>query len=168
VRGPMDKRRDSSQSNGDGSEDPRRSAESDERGAPGAPSDGVPFAVVGIGASAGGLEAFRGLLGSLPKDTGMAYVVVQHLSPDHPSILAQTLARFTSMPVLEIHDATPLAPNHVYVMPANAEVVLSRRTLRLVPRPPRRAAGSRSTRCSSRSRASCAAARSVSCFPGRV
>jgi len=66
----------------------------------------------------------------------MAYVVVQHLSPDHPSILAQTLARFTSMPVLEIHDETPLAPNHVYVMPPNAEVVLSRGTLRLVPRPP--------------------------------
>ena len=130
----MDKRRDTSQSNGEGAEDPRRAAESDKPGAPGAPSDGVPFCVVGIGASAGGLEAFRGLLGSLPEETGMAYVVVQHLSPDHPSILAQTLARFTSMPVLEIHDATPLAPNQVYVMPPNAEVVLSRGTLRQIGR----------------------------------
>ena len=96
----------------------------------------LTFAVVGIGASAGGLEAFRSLLGALPPDTGMAYVVVQHLSPEHPTILAKTLTRFTSMPVVEIENETELAPNRVYVMPSNAEVLLSRGGLRLVPRPP--------------------------------
>ena len=114
--------------------EPRGVAGPDEKAA--RESDHLPFGVVGIGASAGGIEAFRSLLGALPGDTGMAYVLVQHLSPDHPSILAQTLARFTSMPVLEIQDGTPLVPDHVYVMPSNAEVLLSRGTLRLVPRPP--------------------------------
>src|SRR6266496_4133864 len=97
--------------------------------------DSPGFAVVGIGASAGGLEAFRSLFGALPADTGMAFVVIQHLSPEHPSILAKTLTRFTSMPVVEVEDGTPLAVNRVYVMPSNAEVLVGDGALRLVPRP---------------------------------
>src|SRR5438132_1000420 len=130
----MPERRDISPPSGEGAMEPRGVAGPDEKAA--RESDHLPFGVVGIGASAGGIDAFRSLLGALPGDTGMAYVLVQHLSPDHPSILAQTLARFTSMPVLEIQDGTPLVPDHVYVMPSNAEVLLSRGTLRLVPRPP--------------------------------
>ena len=130
----MPERRDISPPSGEGAMEPRGVAGLDEKAA--RESDHLPFGVVGIGASAGGIDAFRSLLGALPGDTGMAYVLVQHLSPDHPSILAQTLARFTSMPVLEIQDGTPLVPDHVYVMPSNAEVLLSRGTLRLVPRPP--------------------------------
>ncbi|TMA11325.1 MAG: response regulator [Deltaproteobacteria bacterium] len=130
----MAERRDISTSSWKGAPEPRGVAEPEAKAA--RESDDLPFGVVGIGASAGGIDAFRSLLGALPADTGMAYVVVQHLSPDHPSFLAQTLARFTSMPVLEIQDGTRLVPDHVYVLPSNAEVLLSRGTLRLVPRPP--------------------------------
>src|SRR5438445_13681253 len=130
----MAERRDISTSSCKGAREPRGLVGSDAKAA--RESEDFPFGVVGIGASAGGIDAFRSLLGALPADTGMAYVVVQHLSPDHPSFLAQTLARFTSMPVLEIQDGTRLVPDHVYVLPSNAEVLLSRGTLRLVPRPP--------------------------------
>src|SRR5438132_11866495 len=130
----MAERRDISTSSCKGAREPRGLVGSDAKAA--RESEDFPFGVVGIGASAGGIDAFRSLLGALPADTGMAYVVVQHLSPDHPSFLAQTLARFTSMPVLEIQDGTRLVTDHVYVMPSNAEVLLSRATLRLVPRPP--------------------------------
>src|SRR5207247_1895189 len=70
-------------------------------GAEGQPSRNESFAMVGIGASAGGLEAFTQLLKHLPTDTGMGFVLVQHLDPDHESALAQILARVTSMPVRE-------------------------------------------------------------------
>ena len=61
------------------------------------PSSALPFAVVGIGASAGGLEAFTRLLEGLPPDTGMAFVLVSHLSPSHTSLLAPIMARATGM-----------------------------------------------------------------------
>jgi two-component system, chemotaxis family, CheB/CheR fusion protein len=111
----------------------RTGASGPDRRADAAPQDAL--VIVGIGASAGGLEAFRLLLGALPPDTGMAFVVIQHLSPEHPSMLAKALVRFTSMPVLEIEDGTRLAPNRVYVMPSNVEVLLADGALRLVPRP---------------------------------
>ena len=98
--------------------------------------DSPQFAVVGIGASAGGLDAFRSLFAVLPADTGMAFIVVQHLSPEHPSILTKTITRFTTMPVVEIANVTRIAPNHVFVMPSNAEVLVEDGALRLVPRPP--------------------------------
>src|SRR2546423_15710561 len=62
---------------------------------------GAGFPVVGIGASAGGLEAFIGLLEQIPADTGLGFVLVQHLDPDHESALVQILSRVTSMPVVE-------------------------------------------------------------------
>jgi two-component system CheB/CheR fusion protein len=77
---------------------------------------------VGIGASAGGLEAFTGLLGALPTDTGMAFVLVQHLEPKHKSVLTALLARATSMPVAEVREGMHVEPNHVYVIPANADL----------------------------------------------
>src|ERR1041384_2001666 len=61
-----------------------------------------PFLIVGVGASAGGLEAFTQLLKHLPPDTGLGFVLVQHLDPQHDSALSQLLARATSMPVREV------------------------------------------------------------------
>jgi two-component system, chemotaxis family, CheB/CheR fusion protein len=80
--------------------------------------------VVGIGASAGGLEVFKRLLADLSGDTGFAIVLVQHLAPNHPSILSDILARATPMPVTEAADGVTLEANHVYVMPANADMML--------------------------------------------
>ena len=67
--------------------------------------------IVGIGASAGGLEAFRELLGALSIDTGMAFVLVQHLEPKHESVLTTLLARATKMPVHEIQEGMNIEPN---------------------------------------------------------
>src|SRR6266699_4800562 len=92
------------------------------------------FTVVGIGASAGGLEAFTDLLRHLRPDTGMAFVLVQHLDPRHESILAELLASKTSMPVLQVTGDTRVEPNHVYIIPPNSTMVISERTLRLQPR----------------------------------
>ena len=63
-----------------------------------------PFPVVGIGASAGGLEAFTQLLSLLPPDTGMAFVFIQHLYPTHTSFLSEALSRATEMPVTQAED----------------------------------------------------------------
>ena len=75
------------------------------------------FPIIAIGASAGGLEAFTRLLKRLPADTGMAFVLVQHLDPDHASVLTQILAQASTMPVHEVTNNLRIAPNHVYVIP---------------------------------------------------
>jgi chemotaxis response regulator CheB len=75
------------------------------------------FPVVGIGASAGGLEAFTELLKNLLLDTGMGFVLVQHLDPQHESALAGLLSRATSMPVREVTNNLRVEANHVYVIP---------------------------------------------------
>src|SRR5690349_17867809 len=90
-----------------------------------------PFPVVGIGASAGGLEAFTRLLRSLPADTGMSFVLVQHMDPAHPSMLQQLLARDTRMPVTEVIAGTSVEPNHVYVIPPNRDMTIHNGALRL-------------------------------------
>src|SRR5436853_6254679 len=82
------------------------------------------FPVVGIGASAGGLEAFSQLLRHLPEQTGMAYVLVQHLDPSHGSVLPEILSRATRIPVTEVKDGTKVEPDHVYVIPANTSMVI--------------------------------------------
>ena len=82
------------------------------------------FPVVGIGASAGGLEAFTQLLSCLPTDTGMAFVLIQHLDPQHDSLLTQALSRATTMAVVEISDGMRIERNHVYVIPSNADVAI--------------------------------------------
>ncbi|HKQ62925.1 MAG TPA: chemotaxis protein CheB [Candidatus Polarisedimenticolaceae bacterium] len=92
------------------------------------------FPIVGIGASAGGLEAFTQLLKALPENTGMAFVIVQHLDPDHPSLLPELLARVTSMPVIQVTDGVSVEANRCYVMPPNADMALERRKLYLAPR----------------------------------
>src|SRR6266568_5673609 len=92
------------------------------------------FPIVGVGASAGGLEAFTQLLKALPSRTGMAYVLVQHLDPTHESALTELLARATEMPVRQVTDAMPVEPNRVYVIPPNVDMVISQGILRLTPR----------------------------------
>jgi two-component system, chemotaxis family, CheB/CheR fusion protein len=92
------------------------------------------FPIVGIGASAGGLKAFTQLLEQLPTNTGMAYVVIQHLDPSHASLLPLLLARVTTMPVHEGQDDMVVEPNQVYVIPPQADMVLLQGTLILQPR----------------------------------
>jgi two-component system CheB/CheR fusion protein len=88
--------------------------------------DALPGAVpvVGIGASAGGLEAFRELLEALPNDTGMAFVLVSHLSKTYKSMLSELLSKVTRMPVTEVRGQTPLLGNHIYVIPPNATLAM--------------------------------------------
>ncbi len=90
--------------------------------------------IVGIGASAGGLEAFTQLLAHLPLDTGMGFVLVQHLDPDHESALTQILSRATRMPVSEITHNQPLQANHVYVIPRDTNLSIVEGLLKLEPR----------------------------------
>jgi two-component system CheB/CheR fusion protein len=92
------------------------------------------FPVVGVGASAGGLEAFTLLLKHLPPDTGLAIVLVQHLDPTHESLLTDILSRNTEMPIHEVKDGMLVQPNQVYVMPPNTSMTISGCTLRLMPR----------------------------------
>ena len=89
------------------------------------------FPIVGVGASAGGLEAFTQLLTALGSGTEMAYVLVQHLDPSHESALTELLAKATEMPVRQVTDATPVEPNHVYVIPPNVDMIIAQGILRL-------------------------------------
>jgi len=93
------------------------------------------FSIVGIGASAGGLEAFTRLLRHLPLDTGFGFVLVQHLDPGHDSALTQILTRVTSMPVREVTNNLRVEADHVYVIPPNATMVIAKGRLTLQPRP---------------------------------
>src|SRR5215468_1687923 len=79
------------------------------------------FPIVGIGASAGGLEALTGLLKSLQPELGMAFVFVPHLDPSRESAFTQILARDTQMPVIQITDEMQVEQNHVYVIPPNRD-----------------------------------------------
>src|SRR5690349_9259356 len=109
---------------------PARSARSvTERSAQvGKPAAGRPFPVVGIGASADGLEAFAAILKALPDDTGMAFVLVQHMDPAHERVWSRVLSRATGMPVDEVKDGTAVKPNHVYVIPSKAGMIIQKGT----------------------------------------
>lgn len=85
--------------------------------------------VVGIGASAGGLEALRPFAANLPTDANMAYVIVQHLSPAYRSMMVQLLARETKLPVEEIKDGTSVQPNTIYITPPNKDVRIKNSSL---------------------------------------
>jgi two-component system CheB/CheR fusion protein len=90
--------------------------------------------IVAIGASAGGIEAFTDLIGSLPANTGMAFVLIQHLDTNHHSLLAELISKKTAMHVKEVTDGMTVEPNHVYVIPPNATMSISNQTLHLGPR----------------------------------
>lgn len=91
----------------------------------------LPFPVVGIGASAGGIEALQEFFKGTPPDSGMAYVVVQHLSPEHQSLMEDILSRGTSMPVRQIEDGLSVEPDHVYVIAPARTLTLQQGQLRL-------------------------------------
>lgn len=91
--------------------------------------------VVGVGASAGGLEAFTELLRHFPPTTGLAFVLVQHLDPHHESALPELLAGRTGMPVVQVQNDTALQPDHVYVIPPNTLMLVRNRALTLEARP---------------------------------
>ncbi len=93
------------------------------------------FPVVGIGASAGGLDAFKKLLKAIPENSGMAYVLVQHLDPSHESLLQELLQKVTNIPVLEIADDIKVQPDHIYIIPSNKMLIANDGVLELSPRP---------------------------------
>jgi len=95
------------------------------------------FPVVGIGASAGGLDAFKRLLKAIPEDSGMAYILVQHLDPAHESVLADLLQRVTKVPVSEITDNMEVVADHIYIIPSNKLLTASDGVLRLSARLPK-------------------------------
>src|SRR5262245_38986485 len=82
-------------------------------------------AVIGFGASAGGLEAFTDVLQHIPPHPGFAMVLVQHLDPKHSSILTELLSRATSLPVQQVQHGTSVKPNHVYVIPPNTNMSIA-------------------------------------------
>jgi two-component system CheB/CheR fusion protein len=102
-----------------------------------------PCAVVGLGASAGGVAALQQFFTDMPPNSELAFVVVMHLSPEHESNLAGVIAQKTSMPVMQVQEPVKVKPNHVYVIPPNHQLTFEESTLHLVP--PQQALGRRVT-----------------------
>jgi len=92
------------------------------------------FPIVGIGASAGGLAAFESFFSGMPadRDPGMAFVIVQHLAPDHKSILTELIRHYTHMQVFEVVDGMAVKPNCVYIIPPNCDIALIQGSLQLL------------------------------------
>lgn len=118
---------------------PARPTRSDDAAAAASPrTPDQPLLIVGIGASAGGLEAFKSFFGKMPADSGMAFVLVQHLAPNHTSMLSELVGRCTSMPVADAVDGEPVQADHVYVIPPDATLTIADGALQLSkPAPPR-------------------------------
>ena len=91
-----------------------------------------PNFIVGIGGSAGALNAYKAFLDALPSNTGMAFVIVSHNHPDAHSYLSQILSRHTKMPVMLAADAMPIQANHVYSIPSNADLTIASNTFKVV------------------------------------
>ncbi|HEY6174659.1 MAG TPA: chemotaxis protein CheB [Kofleriaceae bacterium] len=100
---------------------------------PAHPTDGR---IVGIGASAGGLEALQQLFDALPPDTGMAFIVIQHLSPDFRSLMDELISRHSEMPVVIAEDNMPVRANHIYLMPPRKQMIIRDRHLVLTDKEP--------------------------------
>src|SRR5665213_591865 len=94
-----------------------------------------PPRVVAIGASAGGLDAFRKLIENLPVDTDMAFVLLSHILRGSISLLPEILARVKKMPVIQVTEGIHLCSNHIYVLPPNKFMEIRQGSLHLVPRP---------------------------------
>lgn len=91
------------------------------------------FVIAALGASAGGLAALEEFFQYMPPNAGIAFIVVQHLSPDHASALGELLARYTEMPVAQVEDNTRVAPDRVYVIPPNATLTIKDCILHVAP-----------------------------------
>jgi len=96
----------------------------------------LPY-VIAVGASAGGLDALERFFQSLPVQTGAAFIVIQHLSPDHKSMMGNLLGRYTSMPVVTVEDGMVIEPNHIYLIPPASMMSVSGNELHLRPKSPR-------------------------------
>jgi len=101
------------------------------------PTDGLPFLVVGVGASAGGLEAYTELIDELPGEPGLALLLVSHLDPDQKSHLAPILSRVSRMPVHEVTEGMAVVPDNVYVIPPGTNMAMTDGHLTLRARSPR-------------------------------
>lgn len=97
----------------------------------------LPFPVVGIGASAGGLQSVKRFFEHMPADSGMAFVIIFHLSPDHPSIADKILREVTQMPVLQVNQRVAIMANHVYVISPAQQLLMDDGHLDVSPAPPR-------------------------------
>ena len=93
------------------------------------------FPVIGVGASAGGLEAFKRFIKAIPPSSGMAFILVQHLEPNHESLLAEILQKSTSIPVQEVTDNVHVEPDHIYIIPSNKLLTANDGHLQLRVRP---------------------------------
>ena len=91
------------------------------------------FPIVGVGASAGGLEAFEQLFANMPPDIGMAFILVPHLDPSHASMMTELIRRVTKLEVKEAEEGAKVLPNHIYVIPPNKDMTINQRKLRLEP-----------------------------------
>ncbi len=103
----------------------RRSSKTPSDARPPDETNGGPGYVVAIGGSAGGLEAFERFFAGIPPNTGMAFVVIQHLDPTHKALMAELLQRSTTMPVKEIEDGMSVEPDHIYVIAPNTDLSIS-------------------------------------------
>ncbi len=101
------------------------------------PKKNIRIPVVGIGSSAGGLEALGKMFSNMPPDSGVAFVLIQHLDPSHKSSMAELLKRYTKMEVLEIEDGMHIEPNKLYITPPNKNIGIINNVLHLaVPKEP--------------------------------
>jgi two-component system CheB/CheR fusion protein len=89
------------------------------------------FPIVGIGASAGGLEAFTSFLSKMPVDSRMTFILIQHMDPSQPSRLTELLGRASPIPVQEVTEGTIIEPDHVYVIPPGRDMTIQNHTLKL-------------------------------------
>jgi len=95
-------------------------------------SNNNAFPIVGIGASAGGLEALEGFFSSMPPESNIAIVVIQHLAPRYKSIMGSLLKKYTKMKIFEINDGMKVEPNSIYLNPPDNDVAIMNRTLQLI------------------------------------
>ncbi len=99
---------------------------------PAAPEGKATYSIVGIGASAGGLEALQELFKNMPADTGMGFVIVSHLDPSHVTMLPELIGKTTKMPVSEAKNQTSIKPNNIYIIPRNKNIAIFNRKLILL------------------------------------
>jgi two-component system CheB/CheR fusion protein len=109
----------------------KRSSRAQRHGASRAAHGPTVFPIVGIGASAGGLDAFKKFFSALPAESGMAFVLIQHLDPTRESLTAELVGTYTRMRVVQVEDGMRVEANHVYVIPPNTYLSIHHRTLRL-------------------------------------
>ena len=90
------------------------------------------FPIIGLGASAGGLEALKSLFSNVSEKSGMAYVVVIHMTPKQPSMMPDLLQKITRIPVSTLNDAQTIEPNHIYVVPPGKELAVYQGKIQLL------------------------------------